>query len=462
MHNTCKLLLVDDDLRNLRHLTRTIERLGIASCISMANSHDALKQLALKKPHIVFIRSVMPEKDGLTLLREIKEINANVVVIVFATNGTVKQATEAMRAGAHDFVELPCSKEDIKASIESALKHTPLIDQSYEAMNNNNFIRGEIIGQSAKMLEIFKNIKKIAPSDANVMIYGGSGTGKELIAKSLHANSRRNAKSFIPVDCVALPENLLESELFGYEKGAFTGAESMRRGLLEYADHGTLFLDEICELSSNLQAKLLRVLQEREFRRVGGKELIQVDLRIICATNRDPEVAVQTHSMREDLYYRLNVIPIRLPLLQKRKDDIPLLVDYFLEHFGNSSGSSKKSLEPKVMELLVEYDWPGNVRELRNLIERVVSMADGETIHLSDLPDHIAYQQKRSNLQRSQLTSLPFAKARNRVVEDFEREYFSDVLKKFEGNISKAAEYAAISRRTLYRIINTYKLHNMV
>lgn len=269
-------------------------------------------------------------------------------------------------------------------------------EKKYQQLRKSNSARDKninpdmfdgMVARSGIMQEIMGKVLKIANSKANVLIYGDSGTGKELLARSIHNRSRLSSEVFIPIDCVALPDNLLESELFGYEKGAFTGAESMRRGLLEFADGGTLFLDEICELAPNLQAKLLRVLQEREFRRVGGKTLIKVDLRIISATNKYPLDAVKSGYLRQDLYYRLNVIPLELPPLKNRKEDIPLLADHFLEHFGKSARTRKKGIQESVLNALVDYSWPGNVRELRNLIECIVSLTDNSQITLSDLPD---------------------------------------------------------------------------
>ena len=319
-----------------------------------------------------------------------------------------------------------------------------------------------MIAKSEVMQDIFGKVLKIANSKANVMIYGDSGTGKELLARSIHNRSRLSWEVFIPVDCVALPENLLESELFGYEKGAFTGAESMRRGLLEYADGGTLFLDEICELALNLQAKLLRVLQEREFRRVGGKNLIKVDLRIIAATNKNPADAVKNNLLREDLYYRLNVIPLELPPLKNRPEDISLLVHHYLDHFGKLSKTRNKNIDDEVINVLVNYLWPGNIRELRNLIECIVSLTDSAEITLSDLPEYITGALKQNHVKYSKLHELPFMTAKNQVVKAFEKEYFENLLGNCAGNISKAAQLAAVSRRTMYRMIHTYDLHKLI
>lgn len=309
---------------------------------------------------------------------------------------------------------------------------------------------GKIIARSRIMQELFAETIRIAKSDANVMIYGESGTGKELFAQTIHANSRRKKKPFIPVDCVALPENLLENELFGHEKGAFTGAVSAHRGLLQIADHGSLFLDEICELALNLQAKLLRVLQEYEFRRIGSNKLTTVDLRIISATNKEPNEAVKSGLLRQDLYYRLNVIPLVVPPLRKRQIDIPLLFAYFFKKSRSSNRSAgKTTLDPEVLHAMMNYSWPGNVRELKNLVERLISLVDGSRIRLSDLPQDIRSVLGHPQIQQDRLMKSPFFAAK----KEFEKEYFSNLLEIFDGNISKAARFAQIDRKTIYRII---------
>ncbi|MFQ5769950.1 MAG: sigma 54-interacting transcriptional regulator [bacterium] len=319
----------------------------------------------------------------------------------------------------------------------------------------------DIISQSKTMYDIFNTINHIAKTESNILIYGETGTGKELVAHTIHSHSLRKDSHFIPVDCVALPETLLESELFGYEKGAFTGAQAMRRGLLEYADRGTLFLDEICELSRNLQSKLLRVLQEREFRRIGGKKLIKVDLRILSATNKNPVEAVKSGLLREDLFYRLNVIPLEVPPLRARKEDIPLLVNYYFDKFTRTHQLKEKVIEPEAMEALVNYFWPGNVRELQNVIERLTCLVEDSHIELLDLPDHIVGSKDLEKIRLDPVLDLAFFEAKEKIIQQFEKEYISKLLKKYPGNISKAAKQAQISRRTLYRLINYYHLHGL-
>ncbi|MFQ5706535.1 MAG: sigma-54 interaction domain-containing protein [bacterium] len=319
-----------------------------------------------------------------------------------------------------------------------------------------------MVGKSKAMKALCEKVVKISQSEANVLIYGESGTGNELIARAIHAHSNRAANSFVAVDCVALPGTLLENELFGHEKGAFTGADWAKTGLLEYAHNGTLFLDEIVELDFALQAKLLRMLQEREFRRVGGKEIIKVNLRVVAATNKIPWQAVKTGLLREDLYYRLNVIPLETPPLRQRKEDIPILIDYYQDLLGQAKGIVPKTVESTALEALLNYSWPGNVRELQNLVENLISLVDGRRIALSDLPAHITRAPELRDFSRTELLDLPFHKARNLLSQEFEKEYFINLLKKERGNISKAAHCAEISRKTLYRIIEKYDLQRLV
>jgi len=291
------------------------------------------------------------------------------------------------------------------------------------------------------MQEIYKTIIKIAPSDSNVFIYGESGTGKELIARMIHSQSRRKTQAFISVDCVALPESLLESELFGYERGAFTGANSIKRGLVEYSDKGTFFLDEIAEINIELQAKLLRVLQERQFRRIGGKKLIDIDIRIISATNLDPKEAIKKRSLREDLFYRLNVIPIYIPPLRERKEDIPLLVQSFIKQFSKIYEGKKFEITEQALQYLINYKWPGNVRELKNLVERLIALAKSETISIQDLPTEIINDSSLSKFDMSGYSeTLPYCQAKEKSLTKFERLYFSRLIDKCGGNITKVAK----------------------
>jgi len=424
--DSAKILVVDDDTSNLKCLKHQINKLGL-ECLATNNSVKAIDLLSKEHPDILF-----------------------------TGYGSVDSAITAMKAGAFDYIQKPYSPEQIEAAIKKALKqrrHEKFI-LSRQIGKSARF--DNMIGKSKAIRDIFEKVVKISDSDANVLIYGESGTGKELLARSIHAHSRRSSNTFIPVDCVALPENLLESELFGHEKGAFTGAVSMRRGLLELADGGTLLLDEICELAPHLQAKLLRVLQEREFRRIGGKILIKFDLRIISVTNKVPAQAVKNNILREDLYYRLNVIPMEIPPLRDRKGDVQLLANYFLQKFSKSSKSEIRSFDSAAMTALMNHFWPGNIRELRNVIERLVSLSDAAKICFSDLSGYISSSPNQKKIDLAQKSNMPYYEAKNR----FEEEYFVNLLEGCKWNISKAAKTAKINRKTMYRKIDTFKLHN--
>ncbi len=307
-----------------------------------------------------------------------------------------------------------------------------------------------MLTKSTAMHRVLEIMKKAAVTDANVLIFGESGAGKELIARGIHHLSRRNKNAFIPVDCVALPSNLLESELFGFEKGAFTGAINRKHGLFELADQGTFFLDEICELDPMLQAKLLRVLQERQFRRIGGKNLITVDIRVISATNRHPEAAVREKILREDLYFRLNVIPIYVPALRERKEDIPFLAARFIEKFVHANGLGPKELAPETTQFLLDYDWPGNVRELQNTMEQMVSLSSRRMILPEDLPTCI--RKHTSNTVVSPDPVIQPSRSWRENLNAFKRAYFKKLLDQTHGDISEAARQAKVSPRTLYRI----------
>lgn len=456
-----KILVIDDDVVVLKSLELFIKRLGF-DCVSSTSSSKVLELISKECPDIVLTDLMMPGKDGIEVLREMKQIDPNSIVIILTGYGSIDSAVTALKGGAFDYIEKPYSVEQLEISLKKAIQCKQLDDESHVLyiQDEQSYSFDNIIGKTQVMQNLFKEIVKIAKSDGNVMISGESGTGKELIARSLHSNSNRCSNALIPVDCVALPGTLLESELFGYEKGAFTGAATMRRGLLEYAHNGTLFLDEICELPLNLQAKLLRVLQEGEFRRVGGQELIKVNLRIISATNKNPETAVQNQALREDLYYRLNVIPIELPPLRERKEDIEVLLKYFLKKYDRSGSAKGKSFHAGVFDALTNYHWPGNVRELQNLVERLVSLVEGDVIYVSDLPDHICNIE--NHISSVNNSPLSFSDRRKKILQNFEKEYFGNLLKTHKGNISKAAQVGQISRRTLYRMINTHDLHDLV
>ena len=483
----CMKILVADTTENIRcSLRRIIHKLGF-DCYLASTASSAVSFMKSSRPHIVLMEDMLLRDTAVSQLSH--WLKPYPVFILLTDDGGSPGAQAYPDVPVFDYLCKPVAPDRVEAVITRArcykLAEARKNLEMYERLENCVRRRAlnrpaalaapshsdgqgfdDIVGNSPVMQMIFQKILRLAQSDANIMIYGESGTGKELIARSLHRHSRRKDKAFIPVDCGALPETLLESELFGYEKGAFTGAVSVRKGLIEYANGGTLFLDEIVELAPNLQAKLLRVLQENEFRRLGGNPLLKVDVRVVSATNMNPDVAVRTGRLRADLYYRLNVIPLEIPPLRERKEDIPLLVDHFVKACCRRLGGLKKRLSADCLEALVRYSWPGNVRELQNLIEGLVCLTEREIVTAQDLPSHILAGEGRPGDVPSSASNgdlaLPLHEARKEVLRKFERQYLIELLKSSGGNISKAAQKAMVSRRTLYRMIHMYNLHKYV
>jgi two-component system response regulator AtoC len=451
MNGQGKILIVDDDLTELNCLEHFLTKSGF-KCVSTTHSSEALELTSLERPDIVVTDLNMPGRNGMDVLNAVKRIDSNIVVILQTGYGTINSAVKAMKSGAFDYLQKPFSSEQLLETIERAAhglnSSAHSLDRSMQIDEAYRF--DDIIGQSEAMKKIFKKLVKIAESDANVMIYGESGTGKEMVARCIHAHSKRKLKQYIPVDCVALPETLLESELFGYEKGAFTGASGRRIGKFEVANGGTIFLDEIGLMSQMTQAKLLRVLQEREFERVGGNDLVKVDVRVISATNVDLEEAVKNGTFREDLFYRISVFPIRLPSLRERKEDIPLLAAHFLEKYCTQEKKAIEGIAPDALELLMAYSWPGNVRELENAIERATLLATTVDISPKDLPNSVrAIGEKKIYEKDATLSSW---------IEKLEEDALRQALLECEGNISKTAKKLGIGRATIYRKAKKYGL----
>ncbi|MBN1348926.1 sigma-54-dependent Fis family transcriptional regulator [candidate division KSB1 bacterium] len=447
------VLLVDDENEILRDRSRIIEGLGYKCCVAQ-NGKEAIHLTQNEKPDIVLTDMRMPNFDGLNLLRAVQEIDHSIAVIVFTGYGTIESAVRAIKLGAFDYIQKPVSPEMMEILLRRAVEYRKLHFECTTASYKSETIcqLENVTGKSNVILKIQERVLKVAQSDANVFIYGESGTGKESIARNIHAHSRRRDNAFIPLDCVALPESLLESELFGYEQGAFTGAAKSKPGVMELADGGTLFLDEIVELAPPLQAKLLRALQEHQFRRIGGTKIIDVNLRIISATNIEPRKAVEDKRLRQDLYYRLNVVPIYMPPLRERKEDIPLLVQQFIKKFNPSSPKEIKGITADAMKCLKQYDWPGNVRELQNIIEQAMSLTDHDMIYMQDLPEYII---TNKNIPAEICChGLNYKSARKKYLDQFNKNYFANLLRKHDGNMSRVAREAGISRRTLYRLLN--------
>ena len=455
-----RILVVDDEQANRQFLQELLTLKGYE--VMTAGDGLAGRALLEEMPfHVVLSDLKMPKMSGVELVRQLKEISPSTVGIIFTGHATIENAVDAMKAGAYDYITKPFHADEILVVLERALEYQRL---NRENMSLRRQLKAKykfenIISDHEKMLAIFEIVEKVADSDSTVLVYGESGTGKELIARALHYNSHRQDKPLIPINCGAIPEELLESELFGYEKGAFTGAASSRIGRFELAHTGTIFLDEIGEMSPSLQVKLLRVLQEREFERVGGTRTIKVDVRIIAATNKDLEAMVEKNEFREDLFYRLNVIPIELPALRERRSDIPLLVQHFMEHFNAQKHRDIEGVLPEALERLTAYHWPGNVRELENVIERITILKGSGVIALEDLPEKIMRSFKSGGMVPNidvPDEGLDF----DAVVQTFEKHLLTRALDKTHGVKAKAAVLLHMNRTTLVEKVKKLRLES--
>jgi len=458
-----RVLVVDDEELLVRSCARILEHEGLV-VETATRGNIALELLSRFHPEIVLVDLMLPDIGGLELLAEIHEHDPDILVIMITGHATVESSVAAIRAGAYDYIPKPFTAMQLQILVGRAARQVYLErdNRRLRGQLGERYLLDGVIGESEPMRHLFELVRRVAPTDASVFIQGESGTGKELIARALHGKSLRASGPFIAVNCAAFPATLLESELFGHEKGAFTGADEARRGLMEAASGGTFFLDEISEMPLELQAKLLRVLQERTVRRVGGEEEIPIDIRVVAATNREPESLVNEGSLRQDLFYRLNVIPLRVPPLRERRGDIPRLAQHFLRHYAEQyerDGPEPLRLSSRSMKRLVAYDWPGNVRELQNLMERVVSLAGrGDEIEVEDLAEGTPLGRARPDESGWADTSKPFHEAKEEAIAAFERTYLSAILAEHEGNISQAARSAGIDRKTVHRLLNKYGL----
>ena len=446
------ILIVEDEQDMLYGLRKILSNQGHK--VEIAGSGSAgLEKVQKYNFDIVVTDLRMPDVDGMELLRKVKELHSDTIVIVITGYGTVENAVEAMKLGAYDYITKPFDTEHLRIVVQKAMKQISLT-------NENRYLKQQIkeakdfqniIGESCKMYDVFKIADKVARTDTTVLLLGESGTGKELIARYIHYNSQRKNGVFIPVNCGALTETLLESELFGHEKGSFTGAISSKRGLIEIASGGTFFFDEIGDVSPAVQGKLLRVLQEREFMRVGGIDTITADIRLIAATNKNLEKCLKEGTFREDLYYRLNVVSIRLPTLRERKDDIPLLAQFFLKRFSKKMRKNISEIPRDVLEVLMEYDWPGNVRELENVIERAVVLATEDAmVELSHLPDKLLETHLDAG---TLLTGRSYREAKQQAMDSFNKEFLERLLQMSNGNISQAAKKAKMDSANFRRLM---------
>lgn len=448
------ILIIEDKDSMAKMLQETMETVGYHPLIARDGT-EGIRKIRENKIDLVLTDLKLPKKDGMEVLRAAKEENPMLPVIMMTAFGTVDVAVQAIKEGAFDFITKPFDTDHLLHLIKKALETQRLVTENILLRDEVSSMRGMpiIIGKSEEILEVAKKIQKVASARTTVLLLGESGTGKELFARALHSLSLRKDSPFVPINCAAIPRELLESELFGYEKGAFTGAEAKKLGKFELADKGTIFLDEIGEMALSLQAKIMRIIQEGEIERVGGVKTIPVDVRVIAATNKDIERAVSEGAFREDLYYRLNVFPIRVPPLRERREDIPLLVDFFAKKYCAEMKTGRKEVSEEVLSLLMDSPWKGNVRELENCIERAVILCDGITI----TPEHISLC---PSLVNSDLGTLPM----NGTLEDTARvalrlaesERIRKALQETKGNKSRAAELLDVSYKTLLTKIKEY------
>ncbi len=458
-----RILIVDDEVAIRKALERFLRDLQY-DVFTASNGEEAMKLIDEEVFDLALVDLVMPKVDGIELIRCMKRAQPEIVPIVLTGFGTITSAVEAMKAGAYHYLTKPFELDDIASLLATALEHRQLKEENRLLKNQlrDKYRFENIVGTSDEMAAVFDMVEKVAETDSTVLVTGESGTGKELVARAIHYNSARREKPLVTVNCAAIPEELLESELFGHVKGAFTGAVATHAGRFDAADGGTIFLDEIGDMSLKLQVKVLRVLQEQRFEPVGSTTTHEVDVRIIAATNHDLECAVREKRFREDLFYRLNVIPIHVPPLREREGDVPLLVQHFLEKAGKNAGGKAIDITPQALEKLAVYDWPGNVRELENAIERLVVLKKKGAIDLLDLPEKIAGEAAakpaRTKKQSGEVQIPDEGLSFKAAVEDFESRLILGALQKTGWNKNQAANLLQLNRTTLVEKIKKKKL----
>ena len=445
-----RVLIVEDDPATRVGLTELVSAWGFQTD-EAANGEEALQKVTTFRPAIIVSDLVMPRIGGLELLRALKDQLSDLTLILLTAQGTVESAVEAIKEGAYDYLSKPVDPQRLRILLQKAVERQETLREvkhlRRQLREQGSF--GRIVGNSPGIRGVYRVIEQAAPTNASVLIWGESGTGKELIAQTIHELSPRAAFPFVAINCAAIPETLLESEIFGHEKGAFTGAHDRRTGVFELAHRGTLFLDEIAEMQPATQVKLLRVLQERTFRRLGGRQELSVDVRVIAATNMNPTDAVRSGKLREDLYYRLNVFAIELPPLRERREDVPLLIQRFLNEFNASNGKSVRAVDQEAMHILEHYPWPGNIRELRNVMERATILADDDFITTKHLPPLLV---TRGEETLPSVTLTP-----GTTVDEAERRLIMLTLEHTRNNKTRAAEILGISLKTLHNKLNRMK-----
>ncbi|PKN60798.1 MAG: DNA-binding response regulator [Deltaproteobacteria bacterium HGW-Deltaproteobacteria-11] len=452
-----RILIVDDEL-NMRLVLQAMLKKEGYIVAAASDGLEALKMLKTTGPLDVVVTDLkMPNLDGMGLLDRMIRDYPSTPVIIITAHGTVATAVDALKKGAFDYISKPFEQEDLKNVIEKAIQ-TRRLNEDEMLLDPDDIDRYGIIGAGPVMADVFETVRRVAPTTTTVLITGETGTGKELIAHAIHRNSPRKNNPFIKINCAAIPENLMESELFGYEKGAFTGAGTKKQGRFELAHKGTLFLDEVGELPKDMQVKLLRVIQEQKFERVGGLQTIKVDVRLLTATNRNLVQDVRDGHFREDLFYRLNVIPAHLPPLRERREDIPALTDYFIEKFNKKLDRAVKGMDDRVRTLFDLYEWPGNIRELENLVERIILLARGDTITFADLPSELKAAVETGLSVPSGTLKKPFKDFVKTHMEDIEKKMIVSTLEECNHNVTHAAQQLGLSRKGLQLKMMKYKL----
>jgi len=449
------VLIVDDEQSILQSLQGILTDEGF-EVISAGSGSSALEKIDEFIPDIVLLDIWMPGMDGIETLIKIKESHSELQVIMMSGHGTIETAVKATKLGAYDFIEKPLSIEKLLLVVNNAVGYSRL-EEEINLLREQTKDKYNLTGDSDPVRQLKEQIKIVAPTNAWVLISGENGTGKELVARAIHRLSKRNLKPMVEVNCAAIPEELIESELFGHEKGAFTGATAMKKGKFDLAHEGTLFLDEIGDMSLKAQSKTLRILQEQKFERVGGSRTIRVDVRVIAATNKDLEAEIEKGRFRDDLYFRLNVIPIRVPPLRERTEDIPPLVKEFLKEMALNTNMAPKEFSEEAIQMLKRYHWPGNIRELRNLVERLVIMTQAKEVRAEDIPAPFKKQADAETVLTSTLKADSFKEAK----ENFEKAFIASKLREFKWNVSQTADAIGIERSNLHKKIKAYGLESL-
>lgn len=457
------ILIVDDEKGARFGMKMALEKDGYL-VYEAASGPEALEVIDAECPGLVFLDINMPDMDGLEVLGRVREAEDPPLVVIVTAHGSEKIAVQAMKKGAYDYVAKPFEIDELRLIAKNAMENLALRDENRRLRSQLESLdsMGEILGQTEAIKDVFTRIGKVAATDVTVLILGESGSGKELVAREIHKRSKRSRGPLVVMNCAAVPDTLIESELFGHEKGAFTGATSRRTGKFEQADGGTMFLDEVGDMSVNTQAKLLRAVEDQRFERLGGVETLHVDVRVVSATNKDLQDEIKAGAFREDLYYRLKVVEIMLPPLRQRRGDIPMLVHHFLGLFSKKHGKDVKSVSKDVMQLVMSYDWPGNVRQLANVIESAVVLAGDSVLTLGDIPGELSDETK--GLQTPSVSELdidfdlPFKEAKKRAVEAFEREFITRSLGEHDGNVTRTASALGMHRQALQQKIRELRL----